>query len=377
MMSDFYTEKIKLTHRLQGLVNAIGDDITESMTRALEHVEGTIVTLAAKSEKTESLTRKKKYLEKQRGDIETVLHELYRDLGKEITEKSIETAIETPGIIKSMIVKSIPARIDMALGVPHITKERVLLWFESYQVEGLFFNQWLSKLEKGAVERIMKETQQSMILSEPVQETAKRVQNALSVGRKTAQGMVHNAIYGAHNWAERAFYLENEERLQGLRFVAELDRRTTPLCRTLDGQVFPVQEAPQPPLHWLCRSMLLPVFYNITVNGKEMSLDEYIFGDKNRRIARIDTRSRWINHRDGTRSKTYQDLRVQFPKSDVTYNDWLQSLATSTNREDVAFAREVLGPARFKLVSEGKLKMESLYYHGKLRTIEELKELMK
>jgi hypothetical protein len=61
----------------------------------------------------------------------------------------------------------------------------------------------------------------------------------------------------------------------------------------------------------------------------------------------------------------------------MTYNDWMKSLIASSNPEDVAFAKEVLGPTRFKLVASGNLKMESLYYHGKLRSIKELKELMK
>jgi len=42
-----------------------------------------------------------------------------------------------------------------------------------------------------------------------------------------------------------------------------------------------------------------------------------------------------------------------------------------------AFAREMLGPKRFNLVESGKLRVDNLYYHGKLITIKELKDLMK
>lgn len=49
----------------------------------------------------------------------------------------------------------------------------------------------------------------------------------------------------------------------------------------------------------------------------------------------------------------------------------------SKDPRDVAFAREAIGRGRFKLVKSGKLKIESLYYHGKLRTIKELERLIK
>jgi hypothetical protein len=49
----------------------------------------------------------------------------------------------------------------------------------------------------------------------------------------------------------------------------------------------------------------------------------------------------------------------------------------SSDPLDVAFAKEVLGPSRFKLVSSGELKMSSLYYAGKLRNLKQLKELIK
>jgi hypothetical protein len=55
----------------------------------------------------------------------------------------------------------------------------------------------------------------------------------------------------------------------------------------------------------------------------------------------------------------------------------MTSMVKSSNPADVAFAKEVLGPTRFDLLKFGKLKMNQLYYAGKLRTIKQLKELMK
>lgn len=42
-------------------------------------------------------------------------------------------------------------------------------------------------------------------------------------------------------------------------YVAVLDGRTTQICRSLNGQVFPVGNGPIPPLHWYCRSRRVPL----------------------------------------------------------------------------------------------------------------------
>jgi SPP1 gp7 family putative phage head morphogenesis protein len=205
-----------------------------------------------------------------------------------------------------------------------------------------------------------------MIVSETGRDTVKRIQSALNIGRKSAGDLAYNAIYQAHNWAEYEYHLENDDIIRAVRFTAELDRRTSPLCRSLDGKIFKLDEAPIPPLHWLCRSMLSPIFKYETLN-KAIGT----------RIARIDEQPRMVKHRDGTTSTSYQKLRVQHPRGDITYNKWMLSLVKSNDPRNVAFAREVLGPVRFELVSSGKLKMGSLYYYGKLRTIKDLKRLLK
>jgi len=48
--------------------------------------------------------------------------------------------------------------------------------------------------------------------------------------------------------------------LERAMFVATLDSSTTPLCRSLSGRVYRLEDAPRPPLHRGCRSVLLPVW---------------------------------------------------------------------------------------------------------------------
>ena len=103
----------------------------------------------------------------------------------------------------------------------------------------------MTKLSDNAVNRIVAETRESLILHESLAQTSKRIQEALDIGRRSARGIAHNALHGAWQYAERETYLENEE-IQEVRFIAIIDRKTTPLCSSLDGQEFLLKDAPLP-----------------------------------------------------------------------------------------------------------------------------------
>lgn len=47
--------------------------------------------------------------------------------------------------------------------------------------------------------------------------------------------------------------------VQGYQFSAVLDSRTSYICAGLHGKKFKANEAPVPPLHWNCRSILIPI----------------------------------------------------------------------------------------------------------------------
>jgi hypothetical protein len=142
-MPDLWMEKYKFQHRLQGVVNGIDSEIAEILEGALETVSGKIAVLASKAEETESLIRKKKYLERQRAEIQKVLNQTYQDkIGGVIESKAVELGQATPEIMAGMVQNS----LEIKLSVPSLSKDRVRSWFESSQVEGLNPKRWLTKL---------------------------------------------------------------------------------------------------------------------------------------------------------------------------------------------------------------------------------------
>jgi len=357
-------ERLKLTHRLEGYAKGVSEELAAILEEAREELEAKIVHVAALAE-SKSALRKKKELKKLRSEIKKILAGSYKEIGKEIETKAVEIGTAAPEITDKVLknhFKEIGFKVSM--DVPTLDPKQVKSWIESTQIEGGFFADWLEKLKKSSADRLMRETTKSMILNEPLRETAKRVQNSLGVSRKSATDLALNAINTAYNYGEVQMYYENEDMICGFRHVSELDRRTSPICRQLSGKRYEKGTEVVPPLHHLCRSFLSPIYF----------LDKLNRGG--RIITRQDSDARTVRHRDGTTSTKYEKRRVKHVPEGTTYSQWLKSLVNSKDPKDVAFAREALGKTRFDLLKSGKIKMESLYYHGKLRNIKELKRLL-
>jgi SPP1 gp7 family putative phage head morphogenesis protein len=379
-MKNYFDERYKFTHRLEGVVNAMGEDIAQTLEGALETITGKLMRLTATAEKTASLERKRQLLLKRKAEIENTLAGIYQDMGQDIKAKAIETALATPEIINGIIEGSLPKGVSAGLKWAHVTKDRVLAWWDSAQVEGTFFTDYLKKLETSAAERVLKAARGSLLLEETVTESTKRMQATLNTSARSAVRLVRTAVHSAVNWAEREVYLENADRFKSFRFQAEFDRRTCEQCAFLDGREYPLTTAPAPPLHVGCRCFLYPVLKDVIVDGKTVPFEDAVgpeYDKVARRISRLETDPRTVHHRDGTTSTAYRGYEVKLVDRKMNYRQWLDSMVKSSDPGDVAFAREALGPTRFNLVESGKLKVESLYYGGKLKSVNELKELMR
>jgi SPP1 gp7 family putative phage head morphogenesis protein len=381
-MKNYFDERYKFTHRLEGVVNAFGEDIAQTLAGALETITGKLMRLTAAAESTPSLVRKREFLLKRKAEIGTTLAEIYQGIGQDMQARSVETALATPEILNGIIESTLPENVSARLTWAHVTKDRVLAWWDSAQIEGTFFTDYLKKLETSAAERVLQAARQSLLLDESMKESAASIQKALDIGARSAQRVLRTALHSAVNWAEREVYRENSDRFKSFKFQAELDRGTCEYCAFLDSREYDLQDAPAPPVHFACRCFLYPVFRDVFVDGQDepVPYEDALGEDYDkvaRRIARLDTDPRTVHHRDGTTSTAYQGYEVKFVDRRMNYRQWMQSMVKSSDPGDVAFAREALGPTRFSLVESGKLKVEGLYYQGKLKSVKDLKELMR
>ncbi len=120
--------------------------------------------------------------------------------------------------------------------------------------------------------------------------------------------------------SREAIYEANRNRISGVRWVSVLDARTSLICASLDGTVYPVGEGQRPPAHPNCRSRTVPV-----VRGQEEVSEE----------------------------------------GDVSFSEWFDNQSTT-------FQKEYLGPSRFKLYEKGSIQLDGFVKANKVISLNEL-----
>lgn len=168
---------------------------------------------------------------------------------------------------------------------------------------GLTLAQWFTNMAADDSKRIVTAIQAGASAAKPAADIARDVvgtaanqgsDGVTELARKNVQSIVRTATNHVAAQSRKDFYGANDNVFELTElFQAVLDSHTTPLCRGLDGNVYPVGEGPQPPLHIGCRSMRIPA-----LNTKELSkypvkpgqnLDQF-YGD----LTPIDSYASWL-----------------------------------------------------------------------------------
>lgn len=170
------------------------------------------------------------------------------------------------------------------------------------------------------------------------------------ITRRDANSLVRTSVQTVANAARLETYKANADVVGELQFVATLDDRTTQQCAALDGKRWKLDGTPvghdiafqQPPLHWNCRSTLIPV----TVTWKEMGFDAPELTGAQR-----------------------ASMDGQVPE-DTTYETWLR-------KKPVEFQDRVLGAGKAELWRDGKISFRDLVdQSGRPLTLEEIRDDM-
>lgn len=137
----------------------------------------------------------------------------------------------------------------------------------------------------------------------------------LNVVRNGIESTVKTIISHSVTVAKEGLYKANDDVVKYVQWVSTLDRRTTATCRYLDGKIFKKGEGPRPPIHYNCRSTIIPVT----------------------KLSATFTKSR--------ASETGQ------VDGDITYYEWLK-------QQPIAFQDQVLGKTRGQLFRDSGLTSE-------------------
>lgn len=313
--------------------------IVRQITEILQQVEADLL-LQLNSVQTEWNAQR---LESQLSGIRAIIDESWRLADTQLSTDLRELAVYEASHQEQVIRGSTP--IELAMVMP--TAETIIAAVESKPFEGKLLSEWTEKLQEDFYVRIRDAVRMGVIEGESYHQITKRVMGTkalrysdgvMAINFRQAQALVATAVSHTANESRQTFYGANDDLIKGVQWVSTLDSRTTPVCQSRDGKVYPVDSGPRPPAHIRCRSTTAPVLKS----WKELGLDAE-------------------NIPPGTRAS----MDGQVPEAE-TYQSWLR-------KKSPAFQDDVLGPTRGKLFREGMSLDRFVDESGKEYTLAQLK----
>lgn len=177
-------------------------------------------------------------------------------------------------------------------------------------------------------------------LGDTSQQIAQKVgENINTLQRRQIDTLVRTVTNHASSVARAEVYEDNADILDGYRWIATLDSRTTFICASRDQEVYQPGVGPMPPAHWGCRSTTVPVVK-----------DEFTLGPKLK----------------GQRASVGADGGKPV-SSNLSYGGWLK-------KQPIEFVDEALGVERSRLFRSGKLTIDKFVDPtGRVYTLEQLR----
>lgn len=233
-----------------------------------------------------------------------------------------------------------------------LTADQVNAIASDVLIQGAPSAEWWAAQEEDIMFKFKNIVRQGMTEARTGDEMARTVRDLMGTSMRNAQSLVRTSVITVNNAAHEAMYQANSDIINGETWVSTLDPRTCVACGALDGVTWKLGEShPAPSLHWACRCSL---------TAKPKSWEQLA-----REAHGNSTLAKKLDQMDGA-TRASMDGQVS---AAVRYEDWLAS-------KPEAFQREILGPARYRLLESGKLTLRDLTdQRGNELTLKELARL--
>jgi SPP1 gp7 family putative phage head morphogenesis protein len=282
---------------------------------------------------------------------------------------------------RTALLQAIPVEIDMAMPTAELLNAAVF----SQPFNGAILEDWVDGMAPADMDRIKRTVQMGIVEGKTVNQMTSSVlgdaeeAGCLEASRAGAEAVVRTAINHTVNAAREEVWAQNKDIISGLRWMSVLDGRTTTLCASRDGNIYPVSDGPRPPAHWNCRSTMLPVIKGMALVTERPSVQDTRRPAEMSKAFRAEARAKagsaWADmtpaERNAAAKAIKQDwvsTKIGHEPAKITYEEWLR-------KQPVTFQQEILGVSKSKLFRDGKLPLGRFIDNsGHEYTLDQLRE---
>jgi SPP1 gp7 family putative phage head morphogenesis protein len=278
-------------------------------------------------------------------------------------EELTELTTQEPTILKGITSTVLPVSADLKLPASSLMETLV----KTSTFQGRTLKEWSKSIRNTDLRRMSDQIKIGVVQGESSKQIARRVvgtaalkgrDGVLQITRHNAEAITRTAVNRFSNLARHEFNKLNSDIVEKELYVATLDSRTTPICRSLDGKVYDIDKGKFPPLHFGCRSLRVAIFDGEIIGERpskpttERLLVKQYAAENN--LGKISSRKGLPRGHKGAfdafAKKEIRAITGQVPAK-TSYNEWL-------GRQSHAFQDDVLGKTKGKLFRDGKLPLD-------------------
>lgn len=274
----------------------------------------------------------KAWIEQEIGLFTTGMDSICRQMIDEVL--SIE-----PELFGNELKKHVKINFEYNIPDAAILKRAV---FEMPVDAGHLFEDLMKRYDQMTKDYVISEIRAGIVSGENTGELITRLSgptSVLSIATASAERMVKSVVMHAMNTARLELYKSNSDLVKKVQYVATLDPRTCPVCGSLDGKTWALDEQhPSPPMHYNCRCVLAP----ITKGWKELGIDK-----------------------EDAPETVRSSLNGNVPEG-MDYKEWLA-------KQSEKVQKEILGTTRYKMYKNG-MQIERMVRNNRILSIEEIRQ---
>ncbi len=154
-----------------------------------------------------------------------------------------------------MISKTVPVDIDMAMPSNEVLRNLVTM----RPMDGHKLGTWMKGYSTAVRVAMTKQVKVGIALGESLPAISKRINRALNWKGKQAEAIARTAVSNVVHQAREEVFKRNKDIVRKVQWISTLDDRTSLICIDLDGRMFNVGDGPRPPIHFQCRSTVVPI----------------------------------------------------------------------------------------------------------------------
>ncbi len=216
----------------------------------------------------------RKRLENMLAAIREIVADGNRQLNTNLSDELKSFAKYEAGFQVNLLTSAIPVAIDL------VTPPAVLLnqIVTTDPIKGRLLKEWTASLSADKYAKVSQAIRLGIVEGQTTPEIMQRVRGTramrfkdgiLEITRRSAESLVRTSVASVGSDVKRVLYEQNRDLVSKSVWHSALDGKVCPRCGNLDGQVFPIDEGPQPPLHLNCRCVRV----GITKSFRELGID--------------------------------------------------------------------------------------------------------